>query len=61
MSPYLLRVAILLAAVLAFSQELASPWPQSAVLEPADLAGTLQSSGKKPVVISVAFPVYRRR
>ena len=60
MTSYLLRTAILLAAVLAFSQELPSPWPQSAVLEPADLAGTLQSSGKKPFVISVAFPVLYR-
>src|ERR1041384_2144502 len=58
----LLRPALLLVAVLAFSQEIASPWPESAVLQPADLAKTLQSSGKKPAVISVVFPVqYRSR
>src|SRR5215472_9759537 len=56
------RVALLLAAVVAFSQERSSPWPESAVLQPADFAKTLQSSGKKPAVICVAFPVlYRSR
>jgi rhodanese-related sulfurtransferase len=56
----LLRAAVLLAAVLAFSQELPTPWPESAVLQPADLAKALESSGKKPAVICVAFPVLYR-
>jgi thiosulfate/3-mercaptopyruvate sulfurtransferase len=54
------RAAALLAAALAFSQEVANPWPESAILEPADLAKTLSSTGKKPAVISVAFPVLYR-
>jgi thiosulfate/3-mercaptopyruvate sulfurtransferase len=57
-----IRAAVLLAAVLAFSQEVANPWPESALLEPGDLAKTLSSAGKKPAVICVAFPVlYRTR
>jgi hypothetical protein len=54
------QAAILLAAVLGFSQEVANPWPESAILEPADLARTLGSSAKKPAVIAVAFPVLYR-
>jgi thiosulfate/3-mercaptopyruvate sulfurtransferase len=57
---FAIRAAVLLAAVLGFSQELANPWPESAILDPGDLAGTLRSSGKKPAVISVAFPVLYR-
>jgi len=55
-----IRAAVLLSAVLGFSQEVANPWPESAILEPADLAKTLSSTGKKPAVISVAFPVLYR-
>src|SRR6516165_3665703 len=47
-------------AVVAFAQEAGNPWPQSAILEPADLAKTLHSSDKKPTVICVAFPVLYR-
>jgi hypothetical protein len=46
----------LLLLAFASAQDTADPWPASAVLEPAVLAGTLQS-GKAPTVISVAFPV----
>lgn len=54
------RAAVLFAAALGFSQEVANPWPESAIVQPADLAKTLQSSGKKPAVICVAFPVLYR-
>ena len=57
-----LRAAVIFAVALGFSQEVANPWPDSALLPPADLAKTLRSSDKKPVVICVAFPVlYRSR
>jgi len=55
-----LRAAVLFAAVLGFSQEVANPWPESAMVEPADLAKALRSSGKKPAVVCVAFPVLYR-
>ena len=55
-----LRAAAFFAVALGFSQEVANPWPESAILEPADLAKTLRSSEKKPVVICVAFPVLYR-
>jgi thiosulfate/3-mercaptopyruvate sulfurtransferase len=58
------RSAVLLAplALLCLSQEVSDPWSSGEVLEPAALAQTLQSSGKAPVVLSVAFPVlYRSR
>lgn len=55
-----IRAAVLLAAVLGFSQGVANPWPEAAILQPADLAKTLTASGKKPLVISVAFPVLYR-
>ena len=58
---FMIRAAILLVAVLSFSQEVAVPWPESAVLQPADLAKTLRSNGKKPPVISVVFPVLYRQ
>jgi hypothetical protein len=51
---------LMLTAVVAVSQEVANPWPESAILEPADLAKTLLSSAKKPPVICVAFPVLYR-
>jgi thiosulfate/3-mercaptopyruvate sulfurtransferase len=54
------RAAAIFAAALGFSQEVANPWPESAILEPADLARTLRSSEKKPAVICVAFPVLYR-
>src|SRR5215475_3192403 len=54
------RLALLAAAVMAFAQPAASPWPDSALLDPADLAKTLTSSNKKPTVICVAFPVLYR-
>src|SRR6266550_2435392 len=54
------RAAAIFAAALGFSQEVANPWPESAILEPADLAKTLRSSEKKPAVICVAFPVLYR-
>lgn len=56
----MVRAAVLLAAVLGFSQEVSNPWPESAVLEPADLAKTLRFSEKKPAVLCVAFPVLYR-
>src|SRR5207302_2976082 len=54
------RAVALFVAVLGFSQEVANPWPDSTLLEPAALAKTLRSSEKKPVVICVAFPVLYR-
>src|SRR5215467_9740080 len=53
MASRLLRAATLLAATLAFCQELP-------LLEPADLAKTLESAARKPAVICVAFPVLYR-
>src|SRR5258708_790911 len=58
--PNAFRAAALFLAVLGFSQEVANPWPESSLLEPAALAKTLRSSEKKPVVICVAFPVLYR-
>jgi thiosulfate/3-mercaptopyruvate sulfurtransferase len=55
-----LRAAAIFAVALGFGQEVANPWPDSALLQPADLAKTLRSSDKKPVVICVAFPVLYR-
>lgn len=38
------------------------PWPKSDLMEPADLAKTLNTSGPRPVILCVAFPVlYRQR
>jgi hypothetical protein len=54
------RVAVLFAAVLGFSQEPANPWPESAILNPGDLAKALRSDAKKPAVICVAFPALYR-
>ena len=54
------RAGILLAAVLGFSQEVANPWPESAIVSPSDLAKTLTSDATKPAVICVAFPVLYR-
>ena len=54
------RAAVLLAAVLAFSQVPANPWPESAILNPGDLAKALRSDARKPAVICVAFPVLYR-
>ncbi len=54
------RSAAVLAAVVAFAQPAAEPWPQGALLEPADLARTLHAAAKKPTVICVAFPVLYR-
>ena len=47
------RLALLLLAVRAFSQDFS-------LVEPADLAKTLESGAKKPAVICVAFPVLYR-
>jgi len=47
------RLALLLLVVLAFSQDFS-------LVEPADLAKTLESGAKKPAVICVAFPVLYR-
>ena len=56
------RAVVGLAAVLGFAQTGAGPWPESVIMEPADLARILQASGKKPSVVCVAFPVlYRSR
>ena len=55
-----LRVTAVFMAALGFSQEVANPWPESSLLEPAALAKTLRSSEKKPIVICVAFPVLYR-
>lgn len=57
-----LLAALLLAAV-AFSQKPEGPWPESAVLEPAELAAILESpSGDPPTILCVAFPLlYRAR
>src|SRR5579863_6347677 len=57
-----LAASVVLCATLAlfcFSQDSADPWPKAAVLEPADLAKTIQAP-KPPVIISVAFPVLYR-
>jgi hypothetical protein len=57
---FLLTVGLLL-LTLAFAQDTVDPWPASALLEPATLAGTLRSD-HPPLVVSVAFPVlYRGR
>jgi thiosulfate/3-mercaptopyruvate sulfurtransferase len=49
--------AIVLAQIL-LSQGSADPWKPSEVLEPAALAGILQSGkSKPPVILAVAFPV----
>jgi hypothetical protein len=38
------------------------PWPESDLMQPADLAKTLNTSGPKPTILCVAFPVlYRQR
>jgi hypothetical protein len=55
-----MRALLLLIATLAIAQQAADPWPHSALLDPADLAKTLQSSERKPAVICVAFPVLYR-
>src|ERR1051326_6682734 len=47
------RLALLLLATLAFTQDLS-------LVEPANLAKTLESTAKKPAVICVAFPVLYR-
>ena len=40
----------------------AEPWPKRDLMEPADLAKRLNTSGPKPTIICVAFPVlYRQR
>src|SRR5690348_7304759 len=53
LSMKLCRFALPMLAVLAFSQDLS-------LVEPADLAKTLESAAKKPTVICVAFPVLYR-
>jgi rhodanese-related sulfurtransferase len=51
----------LIAALFCFADESADPWTKADVVEPAALAATLQDA-KRPLVISVAFPVlYRSR
>ena len=47
------RLALLLLTALSFGQDLP-------LVEPADLAKTLESAAKKPAVICVAFPVLYR-
>ena len=55
------RVSLVLLAVLALAQEVSNPWSASDVVEPAKMAAEL-NSGKRPMIISVAFPVlYRQR
>lgn len=49
--------AVLLFAQVLISQSAPDPWTASELLEPAALAHTLESSGKPPVVIAVAFKV----
>jgi thiosulfate/3-mercaptopyruvate sulfurtransferase len=40
----------------------ADPWPKRDLMEPADLAKRLNTSGAKPTILCVAFPVlYRQR
>ena len=53
LSMKLSRLAVLFLAVIAFSQDLS-------LIEPADLAKTLDSTARKPAVICVAFPVLYR-
>src|SRR5215212_3236870 len=55
------RAAALFTAALGFSQQVANPLPDAALLEPAALARTLRSSDKKPTVICVAFPLLYRQ
>jgi rhodanese-related sulfurtransferase len=54
-------MSLALAALLSFGQQAEDPWSESDLLEPSTLAAAL-NSGKRPMVISVAFPVlYRNR
>src|SRR5262245_54467644 len=55
------RLVLLLSALRLCGLETADPWSQSDVVEPAELAASLNTA-KRPLVISVAFPVlYRNR
>jgi len=56
-----LTFVALLAGLLCFSQPAPDPWPQSAVVQPAMLATSLESPlAKEPVILCVAFPVLYR-
>jgi len=52
--------ASVLLATLCLSQQSSDPWPESSLMQAADLASTIKSGGKKPVIISVVFPVLHR-
>lgn len=55
------RFALVLSGLLCFAQEASDPWTKSDLMEPATLAAELNTP-KRPMVISVAFPVlYRNR
>ena len=55
------RSSLLLLAVLTLAQDASDPWSKSDIMPAADLAAVLQTP-KRPLVISVAFPVlYRNR
>lgn len=55
------RLLLIAVAALTVAQNLPDPWQKSDVVEPAVLAAELHAS-KRPMVISVAFPVlYRNR
>jgi thiosulfate/3-mercaptopyruvate sulfurtransferase len=52
-------VLLLLVAAVCLSQDAADPWSKSEFIEPATLAQEIQTN-KKPVILSVAFPVLYR-
>jgi thiosulfate/3-mercaptopyruvate sulfurtransferase len=55
------RFALAFAALVCLGQDAANPWTKSELIEPATLAAALNTP-KRPMVISVAFPVlYRNR
>ena len=54
-------LAALLTAGLCLCQQAADPWPSTALMEPAALAGIIESkSASAPHIVSVAFPVLYR-
>ncbi|HYL39465.1 MAG TPA: rhodanese-like domain-containing protein [Bryobacteraceae bacterium] len=54
--PFSAAVLAAIVATFCFSQNTSDPWPKSELLEPASFAQELRA-GKKPIIISVAFPV----
>jgi thiosulfate/3-mercaptopyruvate sulfurtransferase len=53
-------VALLLLATLCLCQQSSDPWPTTALVEADAFAASLQGNGKKPVILSVVFPVLYR-